>query len=66
MNPTTKSTPIDYQIVSQKIKDSKLDSPGKASIREMKKLIDDIEMATGEKFVRMEMGVPVCLLQKLV
>jgi aspartate/methionine/tyrosine aminotransferase len=58
MNPTTKSTPIDYQIVSQKIKDSKLDSPGKASIREMKKLIDDIEMATGEKFVRMEMGVP--------
>lgn len=58
MNPTTKSTPIDYQIVSQKIKDSKLDNPGKASIREMKKLIDDIEIATGEKFVRMEMGVP--------
>jgi len=58
MNPTIKSTPIDYQIVSQKIKDSKLDNPGKASIREMKKLIDDIEMATGEKFIRMEMGVP--------
>jgi aspartate/methionine/tyrosine aminotransferase len=55
---TTKNTPINYQIVSQKILDSKLDSPGKASIREIKKLIDDIEKATGEKFVRMEMGVP--------
>jgi aspartate/methionine/tyrosine aminotransferase len=55
---TTKNTPINYQIVSQKILDSKLDSPGKASIREIKKLIDDIEKATGEKFIRMEMGVP--------
>jgi aspartate/methionine/tyrosine aminotransferase len=55
---TTKNTPINYRIVSQKILDSKLDSPGKASIREIKKLIDDIEKATGEKFIRMEMGVP--------
>ncbi|MCC6254460.1 MAG: pyridoxal phosphate-dependent aminotransferase [Ignavibacteriaceae bacterium] len=53
-----KNTPIDYQIVTQKIKDSRLESPGKASIREVKKLIDEIEKATGEKFVRMEMGVP--------
>ena len=58
MNLATKNTPVNYQIVSQKIKDSKLDSPGRASIREMKKLIDDIEIATGERFVRMEMGVP--------
>lgn len=58
MNLATKNTPVDYQIVSQKIKDSKLGSPGLASIREIKKLIDDIERATGEKFVRMEMGVP--------
>jgi aspartate/methionine/tyrosine aminotransferase len=55
---TTKNTPINYQIVSQKILDNKLDSLGKASIREIKKLIDDIEKATGEKFIRMEMGVP--------
>jgi aspartate/methionine/tyrosine aminotransferase len=55
---TTKITPIDYQIVTQKIKDNKLESPGKASIREIKKLIDDIENSTGERFIRMEMGVP--------
>lgn len=58
MNVEIKNTPIDYQIVTQKIKDSRLESPGKASIREVKKLIDEIEKATGEKFVRMEMGVP--------
>lgn len=58
MNTTTKNTPIDFQMVTRKIKDSKLESPGRASIREIKKLIDDIEKATGEKFIRMEMGVP--------
>ena len=58
MNLQNKNTPIDSKIVSQKVKDSKLDSPGRASIREVKKLIDEIENATGEKFVRMEMGVP--------
>jgi aspartate/methionine/tyrosine aminotransferase len=54
----TQNTPIDFQIVSQKIEDSKLESLGTASIREIKKLIDEIEKASGEKFVRMEMGVP--------
>jgi len=58
MSLQSKNTPIDFQIVSQKIKDSKLDSPGKASIREIKKLVDDIEKATGKKYIRMEMGVP--------
>lgn len=58
MNLQNKNTPIDSKIVAQKVKDSKLDSPGRASIREVKKLIDEIENATGEKFVRMEMGVP--------
>ena len=58
MNLQNKNTPIDYQIVTQKIKESKLESPGRASIREIKRLIDEIENATGEKFVRMEMGVP--------
>ena len=51
-------TPIDYDIVTQKIKESRLESVGKATIREIKKLVDEIEQATGEKFVRMEMGVP--------
>ncbi len=58
MNLENKNTPIDHQIVTQKVKDSKLDSPGRASIREVKKLVDEIERATGDKFVRMEMGIP--------
>lgn len=52
------NTPIDYQLVTQKIKDSKLASVGRASIREIKKLVDEIEKASGEKFIRMEMGIP--------
>ena len=58
MSLETKNTPIDFQMVSQKIKDSKLDSVGGATIREIKKLVDEIEKATGEKFIRMEMGIP--------
>ena len=53
-----KDTPINYEIVSEKIKMSGLKKIGNASIREIKKLIDQIESATGEKYVRMEMGVP--------
>lgn len=53
-----RNTPIDYEIVNQKIKENKLPNVGKASIREIKKLVDQIEKATGEKFVRMEMGIP--------
>jgi len=53
-----RNTPINSDIVDRKIKESGLHSIGKASIREIKKLVDEIENATGEKFVRMEMGVP--------
>ena len=53
-----KVTPINSEIVSQKIKESGLKSIGKASIREIKRLISEIEKATGEKFIRMEMGIP--------
>lgn len=52
------NTPIDYEIVSRQIRDSKIKNIGKASIREVKLLINNIEKETGEKFVRMEMGVP--------
>jgi len=31
---------------------------GNASIREIKRLVDNIETASGKKFIRMEMGVP--------
>ncbi len=53
-----KDTPINFEIVEKKIKESGLKSVGEASIREIKKLIDQIETASGEKFVRMEMGIP--------
>jgi len=53
-----KDTPINFEIVTQKIKESGLSSVGQGSIREIKRLIDNIENASGEKFVRMEMGVP--------
>ncbi len=53
-----KSTPINHQIVTDKIKASGLKSVGTSSIREIKKLIDEIEKASGEKFIRMEMGIP--------
>ncbi len=53
-----KDTPINYEIVTQKIAESGLENVGKSSIREVKRLVDTIENATGEKFVRMEMGIP--------
>jgi aspartate/methionine/tyrosine aminotransferase len=53
-----KDTPINYEVVSRKIKESRIENIGRASIRELKKLIDDIEKETGERFVRMEMGIP--------
>jgi len=53
-----RNTPIDYNIVNQKITENKVESVGMASIRTIKKLVDEIEKATGKKYVRMEMGIP--------
>ncbi len=53
-----KDTPINYEIVKRKIEESNLKNLGQASIREIKKLIDGIELETGEHYVRMEMGIP--------
>lgn len=52
------NTPIDYHIVQQKIKESRLPNIGKASIREIRTLINNIENVSGFHFIRMEMGVP--------
>ncbi len=52
------NTPIDYDIVQQKIKESNLPNIGKASIREIRSLINSIEKVSGSQFIRMEMGVP--------
>jgi aspartate/methionine/tyrosine aminotransferase len=51
-------TPIDAQLVTEKIKESGLKEVGTATIREIKRLVDEIENASGQKYVRMEMGVP--------
>ena len=51
-------TPINFDIVKNKIADSGLKIVGKASIRELVKLVNQIEQETGEKYIRMEMGVP--------
>ncbi|MEI6456889.1 MAG: pyridoxal phosphate-dependent aminotransferase [bacterium] len=53
-----KDTPINYEVVKRHIEESNIRNIGKASIREIKRLINGIERETGEKFVRMEMGVP--------
>jgi len=51
-------TPIKKEIVDQKIIDNNIADIGKASIRVIKKLVDEIEQESGSRFVRMEMGVP--------
>ncbi len=53
-----RNTPIDYTIVKEKIEASGIPVVGKAKIREIVKLVNEIEQATGDKFIRMEMGVP--------
>ncbi len=54
----TKNTPISYDTVKEKIKESGLPVVGNGTIREIVRIVNNIETATGEKFVRMEMGVP--------
>ena len=53
-----KNTPIPAEIVDRKVAESGISSVGKASIREVKRLINEIEQASGKEFVRMEMGIP--------
>jgi len=53
-----KNTPIPYDIVNKILSESTIKKIETASIREVKKLINDIEKASGEKFIRMEMGIP--------
>lgn len=54
----TRKTPIDACVVKNKIEQSGLDKVGMASIRELVRLVSEIEKETGEKYIRMEMGVP--------
>jgi aspartate/methionine/tyrosine aminotransferase len=53
-----KNTPIDSDIVSNKIMQTGISCIGKATIRELVRLVNEIESETGKKFIRMEMGEP--------
>lgn len=52
------NTPIPFDIVNEQIRQLNLPSVGKASIREIKRLVDNIEKASGQRYIRMEMGIP--------
>ncbi|HCX98969.1 MAG TPA: aminotransferase [Bacteroidales bacterium] len=53
-----KDTPIPNSIVKAKIAETGIENVGKATIREIVRLVSEIENASGQKFIRMEMGVP--------
>jgi len=55
---TPLKTPIDRTIVKNEITAAGLESVGLASIRELNRIVNNIEAASGERFIRMEMGVP--------
>ena len=54
----SRETPIDYHTVTSKINELGICDLGLAKIREIVKVVNEIESATGDKYIRMEMGVP--------
>ncbi len=53
-----KNSPISRETVDEKIRELRIADAGKASIREIVALVNLVEEETGQKYVRMEMGVP--------
>jgi aspartate/methionine/tyrosine aminotransferase len=53
-----KPTPIKAEVVNEVIDAFGIHPAGKSTIRELVKIVNDIESLTGEEFIRMEMGVP--------
>ncbi|MEN8118890.1 MAG: pyridoxal phosphate-dependent aminotransferase [Bacteroidota bacterium] len=53
-----RDTPINFDIVQDKIKESGLEVVGHGTIREIVRIVNKVEAETGKKYVRMEMGVP--------
>jgi len=51
-------TPIPRHFVDRAKEESGLNNIGKASIREVVRLVNHIEKASGARFIKMEMGVP--------
>ncbi|RUT78647.1 aminotransferase class I/II-fold pyridoxal phosphate-dependent enzyme [Ancylomarina longa] len=52
------STPINAKIVDQKLNYCEIDDMANATIRDVVRVVNLIEEESGEKFIRMEMGVP--------
>ncbi len=52
------NTLISPELINQAISENGIQNVGTASIREVKKLINDIEDKSKVKFIRMEMGIP--------
>lgn len=50
--------PINKEVINKVAAANKIQNPGRASIREMRKMIQDVEKETGIRFVKMEMGIP--------
>ncbi len=53
-----KPTPIKAEIVNEVIDAFGIHPAGRSTIRELAKIVNDIESITGTEFIRMEMGVP--------
>ncbi len=53
-----KETPIPGKVVDEVIDAFGVHPAGKATIRELVKIVNDIQERTGQEFIRMEMGVP--------
>jgi len=54
----SKNTPINFDVVRSKIESLNIPDLSKATIREIVKVVDMIQAETGDKYIRMEMGVP--------
>lgn len=52
------NSPLDKNLVEEKIKELRIPDVGKASIREVVALVNAVEESTDFKYIRMEMGVP--------
>lgn len=55
---TSLQIPIDPTVVTRRVHELGLKDLNRASIREVKKIVDLLEADTGLKFVRMEFGIP--------
>lgn len=53
-----KNTPIDFKIAQEVIDSYHLSDFGKATIREVVAISNELEQRTGKEFIHMEMGVP--------